>query len=132
MERPIIRDDQGFLVACNCSGLCVNFRNGTYRMHIRLRFVFLNFPFVCQNISACQKLNRPWLAIVYCYNNNKSSAGYSFSYRISPPISPGLIRVRKAFLMGLSTGGLISGGTYMRVKNNGKRDDSSDKHSKTE
>ena len=27
-------------------------------------FLFLNFPFVCQNISVCLKLNRPQLAVV--------------------------------------------------------------------
>ena len=31
-------------------------------------------------------------------------------YRISPPISPGFIRVRKGFLLGLSARGLIRGG----------------------
>ena len=35
---------------------------------------------------------------------------YFMNYRISLPISPGLIRVRKTFLMGLSAGGLIRGG----------------------
>ena len=29
--------------------------------------VFLNFPFVSQNISTCLKLNRPLLVIAYCY-----------------------------------------------------------------
>ena len=33
--------------------------------YTQLRFVFLNFPFVCQNVAACLKLNRSWLAIVY-------------------------------------------------------------------
>ena len=35
----------------------------------QLRFVFLNFSFVSQNISACLKFNRPRLAInvVCCY-----------------------------------------------------------------
>ena len=33
----------------------------------QLRFVFPNFPFLCQNISACLKLNRPPLIIAYCY-----------------------------------------------------------------
>ena len=47
-------------------------------------------------------------------NNQKESV----KYRISPPISPGLIWVRKAFLMGLSMGGLIRGGGG--VKNNDK------------
>ena len=39
-------------------------------------------------------------------------------YRVSPPISTGFIGVRKAFLLGLSAGGLIhrGGGTYMRIK----------------
>ena len=32
-----------------------------------LRFMFLNFLFVCQNISACLKLNRPRVVIVYRY-----------------------------------------------------------------
>ena len=31
-----------------------------------LRLMFLNFSFVYQNISACLKLNRPRLVIVYC------------------------------------------------------------------
>ena len=35
-----------------------------------LRFVFLNFSFVCQSISACLKVNRPRIVIVYCYNKH--------------------------------------------------------------
>ena len=31
----------------------------------QLRFVFLNSPFDCQNVSVCLKLNKPRLAIVY-------------------------------------------------------------------
>ena len=38
--------------------------------NIQLRFVFLNIPFVCQNISACLKLSRLQLAIVYCYKKS--------------------------------------------------------------
>ena len=34
-------------------------------------FVFLNFPFMCQNTSTCQKLNRPQLAIVYRVSQNE-------------------------------------------------------------
>ena len=49
-------------------------------------------------------------------------------YRISPPMSPGLIRVRKAFLMGLSAGGLIcGGGLYVGQKRQVRRLTSSDK-----
>ena len=39
-----------------------------------IRFVFLNFLFVCQNISACLKLNRPRLAIAYCYNERNEGS----------------------------------------------------------
>ena len=38
-----------------------------YLVYAQLRLVFLNFPFVWLNISSCLKLNRPRLAIVYCY-----------------------------------------------------------------
>ena len=34
----------------------------------QLRSVSLNFPLVCENISACLQLNRPRLAIVHCYD----------------------------------------------------------------
>ena len=61
--------------------------------------------------------------------NRKCHVNFSFSYRISPPISSGLIRVRKALMMGLSAGGLIAGGAYMRVKKKGKWDE---RHHKTE
>ena len=37
--------------------------------------MFLNFPFVCQNISACLKLNRPRLAIVYCSRRAEGAGG---------------------------------------------------------
>ena len=36
------------------------------------------------------------------------------NYRISPPISPGLICVRRAFLVGLPAGCRIRGGAYTR------------------
>ena len=37
-----------------------------------------------------------------------------FAYRKIPNISPGLIEVRKHFLGGLYSGGLIFGGAYIR------------------
>ena len=47
----------------------------------QLCFVFLNFPFVCQDISACLKLNRPQLVIVYnCYLGTHGSALYMKSH----------------------------------------------------
>ena len=45
----------------------------------QLRFVYLNFSFLCQNISACLKLNRSRLAIAYCYIIHF----YSASLRVS-------------------------------------------------
>ena len=38
-----------------------------YSVYTHFRFVFLNFPCLCQNIFACLELNKPRLAIVYCY-----------------------------------------------------------------
>ena len=39
-----------------------------------------------------------------------------YRYRNSPPINPGLICVRKAFLAGLSSGGLIHEGLIPGVR----------------
>ena len=40
--------------------------------------MFLNFTFVCQKISACLRLNRPRLAIVYCYTKLESAHHLGF------------------------------------------------------
>ena len=42
----------------------------------QLRFVFLSFPFVFKNISACLKLSRPRLVIVCCHNDTKFSIAW--------------------------------------------------------
>ena len=39
----------------------------------QLHFVFLKFLFMCQSISACLKLKRPLLVIVYCYESTAGS-----------------------------------------------------------
>ena len=38
--------------------------------HTQFNFESLNFLFVCQNISACLKLNRLWLVIVFYFIRN--------------------------------------------------------------
>ena len=63
MEKVLIRHLEIFLHTQE------NIRN------TQLCFVFLNFSFVCQNISTCLKLNSPRLAIVYGY--------ISQSYRVN-------------------------------------------------
>ena len=47
------------------------------------------------------------MTFIISIGSHKHSCYWPNVYRISPPMSPGLIWVRKAFLMGLSVGGLI-------------------------
>ena len=55
-----------------------------HKYHISASLRFLNFPFVCQNISACLKLNRPRFIIVYCYMDRANLPYSGFAKVVEP------------------------------------------------
>ena len=85
-----------------------------------------------QNLSISTPVQGRNLRIIWACSHPFSAKylqGF-LEYRISPPISTGLIWVRKAFLKGLSAGGARGGGGGLYVgQRNGKWDN---RYSKTE
>ena len=74
------------------------------------------------SLCKCWKKNRPDGDIYYRSKGNFIRANYKcifmyviLTYRKIPNISPGLIEVRKPFLGGLYSGGLIFGGYFVLV-----------------
>ena len=65
---------------------------------MQLCFMFLNFSLVCQNISVCLNLDRPRLAIVYCYDREILKHPRYLACNIKSLVNKPILYDRKVFI----------------------------------